>query len=388
MRSAVDKGAEVARKTGVRLAVSYAFAAFAWIIITDALLFLWNPPPGLLATISSGKGTAFVLFTAGALYMLSAGYLRRIHISEERHRSLFENATEGLLLFRVRRDVDFAVSDIVLEDMNPVQARRMEVERRKMTGASMKRPRPDELGLEPYFDAVREALGSGTPMSSELTLPDGSIQLLATYTIDEDVWVVACMDVTELRRAQWELEEQEARIRGAYVDVLDAVTGGKLVLLTDAELDAELGEPLSPEYIIDSPSQLSAARQRVSRAIEPISSGGDSYDLLGPVGEALNNALKHAGSGFYQVFKKEGVVQVAVSDTGPGIDFKTLPKAALQSGFSTTATLGMGFTIMMQLSERVLLMTQPGRTTVVLESRLLEEGAAAKEAETMAGAER
>ena len=52
---------------------------------------------------------------------------------------------------------------------------------------------------------------------------------------------------------------------------------------------------------------------------------------------------------------------------GPGIDFRTLPKATLVAGFSTAATLGMGFTIMLQLCDRVLISTHPGRTVVVLE---------------------
>ena len=37
------------------------------------------------------------------------------------------------------------------------------------------------------------------------------------------------------------------------------------------------------------------------------------------------------------------------------------------TGFSTGSSLGMGFTIMLQSCERVLLSTQPGRTSVVLE---------------------
>ena len=88
-----------------------------------------------------------------------------------------------------------------------------------------------------------------------------------------------------------------------------------------------------------------------------------------PVGEALNNALKHGGTVTYQVHAFEDTIQVRVEDDGPGIDFRTLPKAALVSGFSTTATLGMGFTIMLQTAERVLIATTPGKTTVVLEFR-------------------
>ena len=86
-----------------------------------------------------------------------------------------------------------------------------------------------------------------------------------------------------------------------------------------------------------------------------------------PVGEALVNALRHAGGGTYQLFAHEATLQVLVRDEGPGIDFRTLPRATLQRGFSTASSLGMGFTIMLQVCERVLLSTRPGRTSVVLE---------------------
>ena len=90
-------------------------------------------------------------------------------------------------------------------------------------------------------------------------------------------------------------------------------------------------------------------------------------DVRTPVGEALVNALRHAGGGSYQLFVRDDRLQVLVRDDGPGIDFRMLPRATLQRGFSTAASLGMGFTIMLQVCERVLLSTRPGRTSVLLE---------------------
>jgi anti-sigma regulatory factor (Ser/Thr protein kinase) len=90
--------------------------------------------------------------------------------------------------------------------------------------------------------------------------------------------------------------------------------------------------------------------------------------------EAATNALKHAGSGSCQLFRRGGTVQVAVSDTGPGIDFRLLPKATLLPGFSSAQSLGMGFTIMLDLSDRILLATAPGRTRVVLEFAVAASG--------------
>ncbi len=87
------------------------------------------------------------------------------------------------------------------------------------------------------------------------------------------------------------------------------------------------------------------------------------------------NALRHAGGGTYQLFARDDRLQVLIRDEGPGIDFRTLPRATLQRGFSTASSLGMGFTIMLQVCERVLLSTRPGRTSVVLE---FAAGAAAR----------
>ena len=96
-------------------------------------------------------------------------------------------------------------------------------------------------------------------------------------------------------------------------------------------------------------------------------------DLLSTVGEALDNAIKHAGGGIFQAFARDDSLQIAITDDGPGIDFRTLPRATLVPGFSTAASLGMGFTIMLQLCERVLLATRPGRTVVTLEFAAVRE---------------
>ena len=69
-------------------------------------------------------------------------------------------------------------------------------------------------------------------------------ELLSAYPAGGDLWVLSATDVTDLREAERALRRQEEGIRQAYVDVLDAVTGGKLILLTDEQLADELGAPL------------------------------------------------------------------------------------------------------------------------------------------------
>jgi len=180
-------------------------------------------------------------------------------------------------------------------------------------------------------------------------------------------------DATERRLAEQALaertlHEQEEKIRMAYVDVLGAVTGGKLILLTEEALKRELGAPLDDATAFSSAAEIADARGRMTAIVDRVYPGEVPDDrLLTSACEAMENAFKHAGGGTYQVFSRGQTVQVAVTDEGPGIDFRTLPKATLMPGFSTTSTLGMGFTMMLQLSDRLLLATRPGLTQVVLE---------------------
>lgn len=85
----------------------------------------------------------------------------------------------------------------------------------------------------------------------------------------------------------------------------------------------------------------------MAAAVERFPDWAAATDLRAPVGEALVNALRHAGGGSYQVFARGDALQVLVRDEGPGIDFRMLPRATLR-GFSTASSLGMGFTIMLQ----------------------------------------
>ncbi len=289
--------------------------------------------------------------------------------SETRYRHLFDNTTEGLTVFRIMRDAGGEMHDLMVVDLNPMQSARNHAAREQMIGRRMSGCDERDERLRAYFDLVAGAIVFGQSARSELRVQaEDAYELLAAYPAGRDLWALSAIDVTEVRRAEQALRRQEEDIRRAYVDVLDAVTGGKLILLAEETVAGELGRPLSDVMSISSPAQLAEARRSVVDAAELRYPGQIPHsDLLSPVSEALDNALKHAQGGTFQVFDKDGCIQVAVTDAGPGIDFRTLPRATLVSGFSTAASLGMGFTIMLHLCERVLLCTRPGHTEVVLE---------------------
>ena len=92
-------------------------------------------------------------------------------------------------------------------------------------------------------------------------------------------------------------------------------------------------------------------------------------------GEAVTNGVKHAGSCEVQVYTYGEAVQIRVTDHGSGIDFSDLPKATLLPGFSTKRSLGMGYAVILDICDRVLLSTSPEGTTLILEAggRQVEE---------------
>ena len=84
--------------------------------------------------------------------------------------------------------------------------------------------------------------------------------------------------------------------------------------------------------------------------------------------EAGMNAIVHAGGGTGQVaVNTHGTVQVRIVDYGAGITLENLPRAAMERGFSTKATLGYGLKMLLETIDRLFLLTGPTGTTLVME---------------------
>lgn len=177
-------------------------------------------------------------------------------------------------------------------------------------------------------------------------------------------------DMTERKQAEEALRQKDRDIRRAYIDVFSAVTGGRLIIMTPEEIAQGVGEPRTDIHTIGSYEQLAEARSLVKEAVEKnFPALPNLNDIIVAFSEAATNAVKHAGSGRFQVYRKGDIAQIMISDSGPGIDFKSLPKATLLAGFSTKQTLGMGFTIMLEYCDRVRLATEKGNTVIVLEAK-------------------
>jgi len=378
-----------ARRLALRLTLIYAVLATAWIVLSDRTLAWLGLRQDLELSLASGRGLLFVVVTAAILLAMALRYFRSLEASQEGYTRLFENAVEGITVFKVERDRAGKLMDLVLVDMNPAQLARTGLRMDEVFGGRLNRPEGLDERTRAYLETVAGAAGTGTPSRAELHIEsEDSYEVLEVYPVGRDRWALAAQDVTDVRRAEQALRLQEDDIRRAYVDVLDAVTGGRLILLTEEELAGQLGEPLIEAERVDAPRDLCGARGVIARtAAERFPDWAAHTDIRAPVGEALVNTLRHAGGGTYQIFSRGERLQVLVRDEGPGIDFRTLPRATLQRGFSTAASLGMGFTIMLQSCARVLLSTRPGRTSVVLEFASREAPASAAEMEASWGAE-
>lgn len=166
-----------------------------------------------------------------------------------------------------------------------------------------------------------------------------------------------------------EARENTVRQRAFLRDVLASVTEGRLRLCdTPDDLPPALipfAEPL--------PLSLSGGlRELRGQAAAAAQAAGlpevRGFDLEMAVGEAAMNAIVHAGAGIGQVFweRDKGVIQVRISDHGEGIAVENLPRATLERGYSTKATLGHGMKMMLQTADALWLLTGVTGTTVVL----------------------
>ena len=171
---------------------------------------------------------------------------------------------------------------------------------------------------------------------------------------------------TELVRMARIIKQNEAQTRQFYRDTIYSITDGKLSICDAREVKPILS---SAEVEIEVPdaAAVSPARNEVRACFEGHGLAGERLeDFITAAGEAITNAVKHGGGGCVRAGACDNQVWLAVSDRGPGIESLTLPKAVLLRGFSTKPSLGLGYSVILNISDSVLLKTDETGTTVVL----------------------
>ena len=166
-----------------------------------------------------------------------------------------------------------------------------------------------------------------------------------------------------------EVRESAGRQRAFLRDVLASVTEGHLHLCdTPDDLPPALA-PFAAPLPLSMSGGLRDLRHQASQAAQAAGLPEmRCFDLELAVGEAGMNAVVHAGTGTGQVLWDPALstVQVWISDHGEGIAVENLPRATLERGYSTKATLGHGMKMMLQTTDALWLLTGLTGTTVVL----------------------
>lgn len=173
--------------------------------------------------------------------------------------------------------------------------------------------------------------------------------------------------VREQRTLHKSLLESENRRMAFNREVLQAVTGGRLVLCDRSEILEGIPDPSDSSVELREPSDAATLRS----AVRQLDSTGPNLgprleDLFTSVTEAAGNAIKHGGGGTARLWASEDEIRVLIIDSGPGISPTELARATLERGYSSRSTLGMGFILMLETADRLALSTGPGGTAVLL----------------------
>lgn len=174
----------------------------------------------------------------------------------------------------------------------------------------------------------------------------------------------------DLKSLNASLLESEQRRLGFNREVLLAVTGGRLMLCDDTEIRALVSEA-SPlvSIALNEPRDVAELRHVLRHIVQDRQLDFCRLDDLEvAVTEAATNAIKHGRGGLAELRVTAQEISLLIVDNGDGISPADLARATLERGFSTSVSLGMGFTIMLETVDMLALSSSSRGTSVLLRS--------------------
>ena len=297
--------------------------------------------------------------------------------SEERYRLLFERSPEVVLLLKgpVFVDANPAVTGVFgyqpeeIIGMHPWQiSPELQPDGRSSVEKARQMIENAEIGGPQHFEWIHQAK-DGRLLDCEVSL--------TAYRVRGERFVQAIVrDVTERKRAEEHRRaferQMELQKRQFYRETILSVTDGKLDICEAPEIRPYVSKA-ELKTAVRGVKEVSQVRREIEGYCrEHGLSGGRLDSFVVAVGEAITNAVKHASGGRVYAGVKGDAVWVGVADRGGGIGSLILPRATLLRGFSTKPSLGLGYTIMLDAADSILLRTGDRGTTVILTKRIEE----------------
>jgi PAS domain S-box-containing protein len=291
-----------------------------------------------------------------------------LRLSEDKFATAFNSSPDAINLNRVSDglylDVNKAFTDLTGYSRGDVIGKsslELDIWRHPEDRATLVRglrENGEYLGLEAEFQKKNGEVSTGL-MSARITNVEG-----------EPCIISVTRNITEQRRAEEARRLFEAQVeaqkRQFYRNTILSVTGGKLLICDDADVEPYLS---GAEVLFDvrRPEDVHSARHNVEGYCRGHGLSGVRLDeFMLAVGECITNAIKHGVYGRVHAGHTDGSVWVGVADEGKGIESLILPQAVLRQGFSTKPSLGLGYTIMLDASDSLMLSTGDSGTKVVL----------------------
>ncbi|EWG11547.1 ATP-binding protein [Cytobacillus firmus] len=144
-------------------------------------------------------------------------------------------------------------------------------------------------------------------------------------------------------------------------------TKSKLLLIHRQELELYTEGSLLYSSGLNTTGDIPKARGEIKKILDGLhlESARTMHWIL-VISELATNVIMHADKGKIKLYDSGDCFTCCVEDEGPGFNLNDLKDKTLAAGYSTKASLGMGFTIILKLADQVMLCnTEEGSAIIV-----------------------